>query len=303
MGGRFWEFSFVKQLIGFFAFVFSFFVAAIIMHFALYEKPGIFIWSFSENPTTGTGELRRTILLPESDQTRILAADAAAGKGEEKKDEVEGNSEESKPVATTPVDSAEEPAAEKKDPNKLELFNGKDLGKWKKTQFGGEGDVFVNEDGHLEFGFGAVMTGVHWGEKPPATSNYEIRLEAMKLDGNDFFCALTFPVKESHATYVLGGWGGGVVGISSVDDLNASENETMNIEGFENDKWFKIRVRVTDDKLEAWLDDDKMVDLALKDRKISLLPGDIELSAPVGIASFQTRAQYRNIVWENLKAD
>jgi hypothetical protein len=77
----------------------------------------------------------------------------------------------------------------------------------------------------------------------------------------------------------------------------------MNIEGFEKDKWFKIRVRVTDDKLEAWLDEDQMVDLELKDRKISLLPGDIELSVPVGIASYQTRAQYRNIVWENLEAE
>ena len=82
----------------------------------------------------------------------------------------------------------------------------------------------------------------------------------MKLDGNDFFIALTFPVKDSHATFVVGGWGGGVVGISCVDDLNASENETMNIEGFEKDVWYKIRVRVSDDKLQAWIDDDQKVD-------------------------------------------
>ena len=134
----------------------------------------------------------------------------------------------------------------------------------------------------------------------PATSNYELSLEAMKLDGNDFFIALTFPVKESHATFVVGGWGGGVVGISSVDDLNASENETMNIEGFEKNVWHKIRVRVTDAKLEAWIGDDQKVDLTLEGKKISLLPGDIELSAPIGIAAYQTRAQYRNIIWRNL---
>lgn len=43
-----------------------------------------------------------------------------------------------------------------------------------------------------------------------------------------------------------------------------------------------------------------MVDLELKDRKISLRPGDIELCVPLGLASFQTRAQYKNIVWRNL---
>ena len=122
----------------------------------------------------------------------------------------------------------------------------------------------------------------------------------MKLDGNDFFLALTFPVKDSHATFVVGGWGGGVVGISSVDDLNASENETMNIEGFEKDVWHKIRVRVTDNKLQAWIGEDQKVDLELEGRKISLLPGDIELSVPIGIAAYQTRARYRNIIWRNL---
>ena len=74
----------------------------------------------------------------------------------------------------------------------------------------------------------------------------------------------------------------------------------MNIEGFEDNVWYKIRVKVTDEKLEAWIDKDQLVDLELKDRKISLLPGDIELSVPIGLASFITRAQYRNIEWRNL---
>lgn len=309
---RFWELSYVKQLIGILVFAVSFFVAGVVMHLALYEKPGIFVWSYTENPTTGVQEFRRTVLLPRADQARVIAADVATAQSAAQQEEAESPASEpaTEPkqevaeVAESAEVKAEEGGAKKEEPSKtIKLFNGKDLGKWKKTQFGGEGDVFVNEDGNLEFGFGAVMTGVNWGEKAPATSNYEIRLEAMKLDGNDFFCALTFPVKDSHATFVVGGWGGGVVGISSVDDLNASENETMNIEGFEDKKWFAIRVRVTDKKLEAWIGDEQMVDLALKDRKISLLPGDIELSVPVGVASFQTRAQYRNLVWENLEAE
>jgi hypothetical protein len=267
------------------------------MHDALYDQPGVFVWSLKEDPGTGKTALKRTTLALATSVAPVPAAEATVAPAAPKAPEAtpaDGKKEEAK------ADAVPAPAAA--NPDQISLFDGKTLGKWKKTSFGGEGDVFINEDGNLEFGFGAVITGVHWGEAAPATSNYEISLEAMKLDGNDFFIALTFPVKDSHATFVVGGWGGGVVGLSCVDDLNASENETMSIEGFENDVWYKIRVKVTDDQLQAWIDDNEAVTLDLEGRKISLLPGDIELSVPVGIAAYQTRAQYRNLVWKKLPA-
>ncbi len=281
-------------------FVVVFLGAGVAMHLALYDQAGVFVWSLGKDPETGRTALKRTTLAlatatasaPSAEATSAAVPNAPAGKAVEEKPAAEQSTEKTK-------DAAPAPAAPVKT-DTISLFDGKTLGKWKKTAFGGEGDVFVNESGFLEFGFGAVITGVNWGEEPPAKSNYEISLEAMKLDGNDFFIALTFPVKDSHATFVVGGWGGGVVGLSCVDDLNASENETMNIEGFENKVWYKIRVRVTDDQLQAWIDDDEKVTLDLKDRKISLLPGDIELSVPIGIAAYQTRAQYRNLVWKPL---
>jgi hypothetical protein len=261
------------------------------MHFSLYQQPGVFVWSLREDADSGKTAFSRTTLTVASLEPAAPAAEAP--KTEPAKEA---------PVEPSKSEPAKEAAAAPKQVDEITLFDSKDLGKWKKTPYGGEGDVFVNEDGNLEFGFGAVITGVNWGEAPPATSNYELSLEAMKLDGNDFFVALTFPVKDSHATFVVGGWGGGVVGISSVDDLNASENETMSIEGFEKDVWYKIRVRVSDDQLQAWINDDEAVTLDLEGRKISLLPGDIELSVPIGIAAYQTRAQYRNIVWRKLPA-
>lgn len=277
----------MKKFSGLFIFLVVFALSGVVIHQVLYNTPGIFVWSLQENAETGAKEVARTAMAPPApaEETETESVSAPVPVPEES-------------LETLPAPEVAPAAAG--DGDEIRLFNGEDLGDWEITQFGGEGDVFVNDSGHLEFGFGAVMTGVHWGGKVPALSNYEITLEAMKIDGYDFFCALTFPVKESHATYVIGGWGGGVVGISSVDDLNASENETMNIEGFENDRWYRVKVRVTDARLEAWLDEDQMVDLELKDRKISLLPGDIELSVPIGLASFQTRAQYRNIVWRNL---
>jgi hypothetical protein len=272
----------VKFIVGSFVFLLVFLVVGVAMHIALYQGPGLFIWSIQEDAANGSSQLVRTSLATPVESTNTV------------------------PVATEPLESAPapevaaQPEAPAPDPGVKILFDGKELGAWQVTRFGGEGETIVNEEGFLEFGFGAIMTGVHWGGQVPALSNYEISLEAMKLDGNDFFCALTFPVANSHATFVIGGWGGGVVGLSSVDDLDASENETMNIEGFEKNKWYAVRVRVTDAKIEAWIDDDQKVDLELAGRKISLRPGDIELSVPIGIASFQTRSQFRNIVWRDL---
>jgi len=271
----------VKFIVGSFVFLLVFLVVGVAMHVALYQGPGLFIWSIQEDAANGSSQLVKTSLATPEESATV-------------------------PVNTEALESAPAPEIAAKpevpasDPGVKVLFDGKELGAWQQTRFGGEGEVFVNDAGCLEFGFGAIMTGVHWGGQVPALSNYEISLEAMKLDGNDFFCAVTFPVSNSHASFVMGGWGGGVVGLSSVDDLDASENETMNIEGFEKNKWYTVRIRVTDEKIEAWIDDDQKVDLDLAGRKISLRPGDIELSVPIGIASFQTRSQFRNIVWRDL---
>lgn len=271
----------------------------IVLHFGVYHKPEIFVWPFEKesenskpNPRRVTMELLAVEGEVETALAQALRLEPAGKKEEAPPTEAESNSKTEKSESGAKEQTGDSPL--------MSLFNGKDLGDWESTRYGGEGEVMVNEEGNLEFDFGAVMTGVNWNGEPPATSNYEISLDAMKLDGYDFFVALTFPVKDSHATFVVGGWGGGVVGISCVDDLNASENETMNIEGFLKDQWYHIRVRVTDEHLSAWIDEQQMVNLPLEGKKISLLPGDIELSVPIGIASFQTRAQYRNIQWRDL---
>ncbi len=64
-----------------------------------------------------------------------------------------------------------------------------------------------------------------------------------------------FPVKKSHCSLVLGGWGGSLTGLSSLDGFDASENETTNVMDFKEGQWYKIRLRVTEKKIEAWIDD------------------------------------------------
>ncbi|MBI3852232.1 MAG: DUF1080 domain-containing protein [Verrucomicrobia bacterium] len=173
------------------------------------------------------------------------------------------------------------------------LFDGKTLTGWSVTDFGGHGDAYC-EAGTLVLGTGAALTGVVWTNELPKV-NYEVSLEAMRAEGSDFFCGLTFPVGDAFCSFIVGGWGGAVVGLSSIDGMDASENETTHYFKADRGRWYRIRVRVTTAKIEAWIDDEKLVDLPTEGRRISLRAGEIELSKPFGLASWQTTAALREI--------
>jgi len=173
------------------------------------------------------------------------------------------------------------------------LFDGKTLGKWKPTDFGGQGESVV-EDGKLMLTHGEPLTGVTWQGAPPAVMNYEIELDAQRVDGSDFFCGLTFPVDKTCASLIIGGWGGSLCGISNLDDNDAANNETTQIKELKNKHWYHIRMRVEPTRLQAWLDDERIVDVKTEDRKINVR-FEVEPSKPLGIASFQSTAAIKNI--------
>lgn len=179
------------------------------------------------------------------------------------------------------------------------LFDGKTLTGWKLSDFAGGGEVrvepnFRGQGPVIYIDAGQSLSGITFTNQVPKT-NFEITLEALKVQGNDFFVGLTFPVAEAHATLVLGGWGGATTGISSIDGLDASENDTTKFLGYDKNKWFTIRMKVTPARLETWINDDKIVDQDIKDRRISMRFGEIENSVPLGIATYQTTTVVRSV--------
>ena len=172
------------------------------------------------------------------------------------------------------------------------LFDGEDLGQWRPTPFGGEGEVRV-ADGALVLDFGSPLTGVTWtGEVPPG--DYELELTATKLAGTDFFCGLTFPVRDGHLTLVLGGWGGATCGLSCLDGLDASENETRFVRPFERGRAYRVTVRVTGSVVEARIDGERVVAVDTAGRALSLRP-EVLASRPLGLAAFATRAAIEGV--------
>ncbi len=158
-------------------------------------------------------------------------------------------------LASVPLLSAAEPAPQEAAAVKTEwvLFDGKSLDNWEPVDMGGSGDVSV-EGGQMIINQGEMISGVVFknvAELP--LTHYEITLQAKRLQGVDFFCGLTFPIGDVKkcATFICGGWGGSVTGISSIDDLDAANNATGSYQRYEDDKWYSIRLRVTPDAAET----------------------------------------------------
>ncbi len=183
----------------------------------------------------------------------------------------------------------------KTDDSSINMFDGKSLGKWEVSDFYKPGKVHVKDGSiYIEKSVnGGFMQGINWTGSL-VTMNYEITLEAMRIEGSDFFCGLTFPVGEQPCTLILGGWGGTLCGLSSLDNYDASENETTTFRDFKSNQWYKVRLRVESDRIQAWLDEEPLVDVDTAEKyidiRIECMP-----SLPMGISTYETTSAIRNI--------
>ena len=178
------------------------------------------------------------------------------------------------------------------------LCDGKTLAGWRETQFAGRGEVLC-QSGAIILKMGDPFTGLNFTNDFPKM-NYEVALDAMRVTGSDFFCGLTVPVGTNCCSLIVGGWGGSLVGISSLDGMDASENETTKFTSFDRNRWYRIRLRVTANRLQAWIDKDRVIDVDTTGKRISVRPGDIELSQPFGLAAWQTTAAFREMKYRRV---
>lgn len=188
------------------------------------------------------------------------------------------------------------PAPEVRADGAAVLFNGRSLAGWKVL----EGDVDYEESGEVRVEDGAILlepgeplTGVGWtGEFP--CGDYDLRLEARRFKGGDFFCGMTFPVGGSHATLILGGWGGGIVGISDIDGYASNDNATTRFMEFEDMRWYRIRLRVAEGRLRVWIDEKLVIEQPIEGHTFSVWPQQ-EPARPFGVTTWRTGGALRGI--------
>ncbi len=161
------------------------------------------------------------------------------------------------------------------------------------------------QQGELTLEAGRPMTGAtfsSWQALGLPTTSYQITYEAMRLEGGDFFGTVTFPVGnlETHVSLVLGGWGGTLIGISSIDYSDASENQTRSEQRFEQGQWYRVRLEIRPEELKAWIDDKIVVNVNIKARHLGLRAGEIERCRPFGFASYLTTARIRKVMIKKL---
>jgi len=173
------------------------------------------------------------------------------------------------------------------------LFDGKTLTNWQPSKFTGAGEVKA-ENGQIVIETGRSLSGITWAGPDFPQNNYELALQAMRVDGHDFFAGVTFPVADSSCSLILGGWGGSVIGLSSVNSEDASQNSTSQSMDFESGRWYNVRIKVTTEKIEVWLDDRQIISQDLKGNRITIRM-EMEPSLPLGIATWKTKAALRDI--------
>ncbi|KPJ69212.1 MAG: hypothetical protein AMS14_11710 [Planctomycetes bacterium DG_20] len=195
------------------------------------------------------------------------------------------------------------PDDERGEPGALGLFNGRNLAGWTVLEegfFDKAGKVYA-AGGALHLEAGSDQTGIAWAGEFP-TTNYEVELQAMRAGGRDFFCGMTFPVGASHCTWIVGGWGGTVVGLSNVDGYNAAENATTRTVTFESNRWYRLRLRVTDERIEAFIDGRGVIDQQRDGHAFGLWL-EVEPCRPFGMATWRTSGALRDITLRRLGPD
>jgi len=174
----------------------------------------------------------------------------------------------------------------------VNLLSADHLEYWKPSQLAGQGATEIGND-QIELEFGYTMTGVIYSGDFPR-NNYRVTYQARRLDGTDFFGTVTFPVGDSHCSFVLGGWGGATIGLSNLDGEDASRNETSQIVSLDDGQWHRVAIEVRLPRIQVELNGEPVVQVDTTGRKVDIRP-DVAACRPFGFCAYETRAAIRKV--------
>ena len=185
----------------------------------------------------------------------------------------------------------------------MTLADGTSLDGWRiaeGTKFVGHGDV-VAAGGRIVLGAGIQATGIAWAGDVPRV-HYEIEVDAARVAGAGTFASLVFPLRHTYCRLVVGGATGDVVALSFVDGRNHNDprNPTRMRMSFELGRHYRVRLRVTDGHIRAWIDDRQVIDFETAGHKF----GDWHFGIrPLGVCAWRTKAAIRSIRLRRVEPD
>ncbi len=191
-----------------------------------------------------------------------------------------------------------EPQAD--DPNWTDwedLFDGKTLGRWSQ-QFAGGGRVHV-EDGEIRIEAGRPFAGIVLREALPG-SGWEIAFEAKRTVGTKDISSVNFSVGPSTCSLVVGGFDGSLVGLQEVDGQSLDRSPMCKRLSFETNRWYRVRLRVTRAKIQAWIEEEQVADLPVAGHTFK----SYEIFRPLlSVYTYETSSALRSIRLRRLKQE
>jgi hypothetical protein len=172
------------------------------------------------------------------------------------------------------------------------LFDGTSLRGWQAidqfprgTGSGKGGRVHV-QDGRIVLDKGDPFTGIVWSGEPP-TLGYEIAFETMRGSGDGpCLCNVIYPAGSRSCALLLGDSKGAL-------HLGAAKHPSLRM-SFQPGRWYAVRLRVTEAKVQLWIDRK----LVLEGERLGRAP-DLwyrwDPLTPLGIFTTRVKSAVRNI--------
>jgi len=176
--------------------------------------------------------------------------------------------------------------------NPTRLFDGKTLEGWK-VDDRARGRVAVEKGCIYMMMAKGKLSRIEWREDFPRT-NYEVTLEVLWVDGSHDFCRIVFPVGSDHSRF---GMQHSLLGLQLSDGPDIYENTTKQRVKFKQKAWYKVRLRVTDDHVQVWINGKSTVRVPREHYQFGRKGQE-----PFALAAWETGVAYRSIVLTRLDA-
>lgn len=170
------------------------------------------------------------------------------------------------------------------------MFNGKDLTGWEVVA---ENRIVGASEGQLNLAASQLSTDIRWTYDDFPSVDYEVKVEAKRVEGEGAFCHMVFPIEACHCFLVIGAEGD-IVALDRVDGLGILDikNETARRMHFERNRWYRVHLRVTREKVVVLIDGKEEINVAAD--RLSL-PTAWMFLRPFALGTWQTTATVRDI--------